>query len=69
MLEFLGLGGDFTVHSVDVGFLGDHVSFEVGLIGFFFSGELGEGVNEVLSNVVHEVTDLSDGITVGELGS
>jgi len=68
VLKFLGLGGNFTVHSVDIFFLLGHILFEVGLIGFFFGGEFGKGVNEVLSNVVHEVTNLSDGITVSEFG-
>lgn len=68
-IQNLVLGGNVTLESEDIFFLGVHVFGVVDLIDLLLGGEGGEGVFEVVLNVVHEVTDLSDGITVGELGA
>jgi len=64
----LGLVLDLKLGVVDVSFLVRDVLLEGSLGGIFFFGELDEGVLKVVLDGVHEVTDLSDGVAVGELG-
>lgn len=66
--ELLGLVGNIGLESNDIVLLVSHILFESSLIGFLLSGEVGKGVFEVVLNVVHEITNLSDGITIGEFG-
>jgi hypothetical protein len=39
------------------------------LVSFFLSGESSKGVFEVVLDGVHQITNLSDGITIGEFGA
>jgi len=66
--EFLGLLGDLLLHAGDVILLVFHIFLIGSLVGLLLGGEVSEGFNEVGSDVVHEVTNLTDGVVVGEFG-
>jgi len=67
-IELLVLVGNIGLESKDIFFSISHILSVMFLIGFLFSGELSEGVFKVVLNVVHEVTNLSNSLTIGEFG-